>query len=181
MPKNQATEDDIRRGIEGVTDLTAFQKPKVVRDNPFRDTRNDPLVVPERQTEKPPDILPSEGFVTKSNNNKVVSKLKKSSSRSNPRPKRNLKAAKISNRTLSERQDHTEKVTVPMDIELRDSVQSLARQLHNSRRVKAERITSNTVMRVAIRAFLEEFSLDSMDSVNDEQELFELVKKKLYS
>ena len=49
-------------------------------------------------------------------------------------------------------------MTVLLDPELRDGAEALAKKLQRSRLEKGERITANTVIRVALRAMLETFT-----------------------
>ena len=60
---------------------------------------------------------------------------------------------------------------------MRDEVDSLARELQRSKPSKGERITANTVVRVAIRCLLDHFKSETSRSVNSEEELFELVNE----
>lgn len=73
----------------------------------------------------------------------------------------------------------SEKVSLPMPLELRDEVTALARQLQRMRTEKVERITPNTVMRVAIQTFLEQFVPDAVAVSNTESELLEHVRAHL--
>lgn len=70
---------------------------------------------------------------------------------------------------------YTERVTVPLDAELRDGAESLAKDLQRKRTEKGERITANTVMRVALRVMLDEFDPSAADGVNTEEELYQAV------
>lgn len=74
---------------------------------------------------------------------------------------------------------YTERITLSVSTEMRDEVEALARELQRRRTKKEERITANTVMRVAINALLERFSLDAGDVANNEAELLELAKRKV--
>ncbi len=71
---------------------------------------------------------------------------------------------------------YTERITLQLSPEMRDQVDSLARELQRTKTSKDERITSNTVMRVAIRHFLDEFKLRKGEEPNGEEELLTLVK-----
>lgn len=70
----------------------------------------------------------------------------------------------------------SERVTLLMSSEMRDRVESLAKELQRRKTTKSERITSNTVMRVAINAFLESFELREGDVANTEEEFERLVR-----
>jgi len=60
---------------------------------------------------------------------------------------------------------------------MRDQVERLARELQRAKISKKERITGNTVMRVAIRLITSRLGLTPGNAPNDEEELFALVKK----
>jgi hypothetical protein len=62
---------------------------------------------------------------------------------------------------------------------MRDQVERIARELQRSKTSKKERITGNTVMRVAIRLITERFELKPGEGPNDEEELFECIEKAL--
>ncbi len=65
----------------------------------------------------------------------------------------------------------TERIDLPLSEATRDELDCLARRLHRGRPRKGKRITSNTLIRVAIRVLLER--LDGVDlRVSDELELF---------
>jgi hypothetical protein len=66
---------------------------------------------------------------------------------------------------------YTERVTVLMSSEMKDEVDALARELQRGKRAKGERITANTVMRVAIRCFLQRFKVRKGEEPNNEEDL----------
>ena len=55
----------------------------------------------------------------------------------------------------------------------------VVRRLEGRRTEKGERITSNTVIRDALRVFLEHFGDDPDEVANNEEELLELVRRNL--
>jgi hypothetical protein len=59
---------------------------------------------------------------------------------------------------------------------MRDDVERIARELQRSKTSKEERITGNTVMRVAIRLLTEQFDLKGKPAPNNEGELLQFVK-----
>lgn len=73
----------------------------------------------------------------------------------------------------------TERVTLQISPEMRDQVERIARELQRSKTSKKERITGDTVMRVAIRLITERFELKPCEGPNDEEELFECIEKAL--
>ncbi len=72
---------------------------------------------------------------------------------------------------------YTERVTLQISPEMRDEVDSMARELQRSKTSKGERITANSVMRVAIRSFLEVFKQDG-ENIDNEEDLYMAVKKR---
>jgi hypothetical protein len=71
---------------------------------------------------------------------------------------------------------YSERVTLLMSSEMRDRIEALAKELQRRKTTKSERITSNTVMRVAINAFLETFELRDGEVANTEEEFERLVR-----
>ena len=65
----------------------------------------------------------------------------------------------------------TERVTVQMSPEMRDAVCDLARHLQRRRKDKGERITANSVMRVAIQYFLDNVQLERVQGASTELEI----------
>lgn len=75
----------------------------------------------------------------------------------------------------------TERVTLQLSTGMRDAVDALARDLQRRRTAKDERITANTVMRVAINILLERFELGADDVANSEGELLDLATRRICS
>ena len=71
-----------------------------------------------------------------------------------------------------------ENVTVPLSEALRDRSEELARTINRSRTVRKDRITRNSIIRVALQCFLEEFSLASGQAVNSEEELLKAAQSR---
>lgn len=72
---------------------------------------------------------------------------------------------------------YTENVTLPLSTELRDRSEELAKALNRSRSVKKLRLTRNSVIRVALQCFLDEFEPPTDGSVNSEEELLEAFRQ----
>lgn len=53
----------------------------------------------------------------------------------------------------------------------REGAELLAKELQRKRTEKGERITANTIMRVALRTMLENFSSGAKEAINSEEEL----------
>ena len=62
---------------------------------------------------------------------------------------------------------------------MRDSVIAMARDLQRAKTTKDERITANTVMRVAVQLLMENYQFEQGDVANTEEELFQLVARRL--
>jgi len=62
------------------------------------------------------------------------------------------------------------------EAEMRDDFERIARELQRAKTSKEERLTPNTVMRVAIRAMTKRFELKRGQATNTEEELFDLVE-----
>lgn len=75
----------------------------------------------------------------------------------------------------------TERVTLQISPEMRDEVDALARDLQRAKTTKDERITANTVMRVAVQLLMEKYRFEKGDVANTEEELFRLVVQRLKS
>lgn len=73
----------------------------------------------------------------------------------------------------------SERVTLQISAEMPDEVDELARQIQRAKTSKDERITANTVMRVAIRLLTENFKLKAGEGPNNEEELFELASRRM--
>jgi hypothetical protein len=62
---------------------------------------------------------------------------------------------------------------------MRDDVDALARDLQRSKTTKDERVTANTVMRVAAQLLIDHFQFKRGDVVNSEEDLYTLAAQKL--
>jgi hypothetical protein len=73
----------------------------------------------------------------------------------------------------------TERVTLQMGPDMRDDLNLLAARLQRRKTDKSERITANTIMRVAIRILLDEVDLGTGEVANSETDLLRIVRQKL--
>ncbi|MDL5047332.1 hypothetical protein QQ054_15035 [Oscillatoria amoena NRMC-F 0135] len=182
MAKN-VTEEDLAAGMKGLGGFGALS-PR--RDSPFRDSRSE-VKAPEPKTVEVKPAAESRSVY----GTPVVEPAKPAEiKRAEPSPK-TAPAKPVSSPTLREpsrtRQKqpqrkadiYSERVTLQISAEMRDEVDELARQLQRAKTSKDERITANTVMRVAIRLLTENFKLKAGEGPNNEEELFELVAKRL--
>jgi hypothetical protein len=207
MAKGQVTTDDLASGIRsfgGLAQLGGSSRP--VRENPFRDTRGDsvqPVATAPSPTPAPvpeaPRLEVISGIETSSvGEGSVPSPVAVPSA---PRPERERKPAAtrmappakvtppriVSTETTTAAEStgrekktelYTERVTVLLNADLRDRAEALAKELHRRRTQKGERITANTIFRVAIRAMLDTFDPSTSTELNTELDLYEAVLKR---
>jgi hypothetical protein len=64
---------------------------------------------------------------------------------------------------------YTEPVTLKISPEMRDSVIALARDLQRAKTTKDERITANTVIRVAVQILMDNYRFERGDVANTEE------------
>lgn len=174
------TEDDLASGIRSMGGLGTLTRTR--RDSPFRDTREEerpevktvelppPVEAAPRVAEVRNGVKPEPEIVQRAERPRVVAE------RSVPvdKPVRNERK-----KSPQRKADiYSERVTLQMSPEMRDEVDELARQLQRAKTSKDERITANTVMRVAIQAFLEAFDLDPKSCPNSEKELLDVARTR---
>lgn len=182
MAKGQVSEEELARGLKGIGNFGGLSAPRVRRDNPFRDSRPE---APPLEPVKTIEILPTV----------PEKRVSKDGSPTSPRPepkpaaKVSPAASKRSEKTSTARSSETsgtrkadiftERVTLQISPEMRDQVERIARELQRAKTSKEERITSNTVMRVAIQLVTTHFKLRNDQAPNNEEELYEAVKDSL--
>lgn len=191
MAKGHISDDDLTKGLRNFGGLSSFgaQGGKPLRDSPFRVSEPEvqarpvepvrkvvpqpaakPLenkAVQERRGEErlPPQALPEKPIVPKV----AVRKIEAREKVSREERQREKKTER-----------YTERVTVLLDAELRDGAEGLAKELSRRRKEKGgERITANTIMRVALRLVLEKCELSPADAPEDEEEIFAAVCERI--
>jgi hypothetical protein len=203
MPKGQVTDDELATGLKGFGSLSTLSgSARPVRDNPFRDTRTESAqpVVPVPPPEASPmetgpqrievlkiqESLPAEGRAGMPASAPAFSPKPREGKPPSARTPKLVtamasapKAAAVAEIRETKTDLYAERVTVPLSAELRDGAESVAKVLQRRRTEKGERITSNTVIRVALRVLLECFGDNPDEVANNEEELFELVRKNL--
>jgi hypothetical protein len=179
MAKSQVSEEELAKGLKGIGNFSGLS-PRVQRDNPFRDSRQEKVEPPktievrlpsaEPQVAKPtaPNIAPDEPKPMRAfpATPKLRPKVREGESKSR---------AEESARTA----DDFEPVTLQISPEMRDETSALARDLQRAKTTKVERITANTVMRVALRLLLENYQFELGDVANTETELYDLVVQRV--
>lgn len=71
-----------------------------------------------------------------------------------------------------------ENVTVPLSQALRDRSEELSKTINRNRSVRKLRITRNSIIRVALQCFLDDFEPDSNRPINSEDELLQAAKRR---
>lgn len=194
MAKSQITEDDITQGIQTLGGFgNLAQKPR--RDSPFGSdfaakkvepklpapTVSAPAPEPVRPPITAQAAVPTQPLAKRV---EVVVPLREEAPQIQRTlaPKIAAPKKEVSIETENEREGHpksetlTERITLQMSPEMRDSVNEIARQLQRTKREKGERITANTVMRVAIQSLIDSFDPKSIRGVSSEEELFQEMK-----
>ena len=183
MAKGQITEEQLQAGMKGLSGFGALSgKPAPARrDSPFRDSRTEAPPEPktievERPVEPKPEPVVRAVPRHPEPEAKPVAVPTKSVQVERPAVMRSSQAKAPQSRRKADL--FTERVTLQMSAEMRDQVDELARQLQRMKTSKEERITANTVMRVAIRLLLEEFTPSHGVEINSEDDLLKALLER---
>jgi len=168
MAKGQVTEKDLELGLKKAGGFSGLSK-KTRRDSPFGQEHAKPVAEPQiSQSEK---RLKPEKVVSE----KIVEVNKKASS-PNSSLKKNIENAEKALATKAE--TFSERITLNITPDMRDKAEMIARGLQRRKADRTERITANTIYRVAIEALLADEDFLKNISPNTEQELLDAVKAK---
>lgn len=143
------------------------ERPKEFRDGPLGPP-------PERPVQPTPTPTP------------IVNRPSIEARRSEPKPEvfpakpqaQRAKPSEVESPSTSAPDSFTEKVSLPLTRSLRDRSEQLARLLNRSRTIRKSRITSNSIIRVALETFLDSFAPPSSQSINSEEDLLKAVRHK---
>jgi hypothetical protein len=192
MAKGNVTTENLVSGMKSFGGLSSLGgAPRPARDNPFRDTRAEPVqpvasvapVAPAAPPEPAPDaprlevINGHEKPGVEGAKNKLAPRPPRAAEKLEPPPSP-LVPERSSNGRENKTDLYTERVTLLLNAELRDGAEALAKQLHRSRTQKGERITANTVIRVALRVMLERLQPTEPTMLNTEEQLYEFALKR---
>lgn len=166
MPNPLAQDEKLSETLDASGGLQQFrsvaQRPKTVRDDPFG--RPPPTPVPAAP--QPAPVSPT-----------VEAPLKDSRSAARPTTKPPEPPARDEPAPdVAEGSEFTENVTVPLSRALRDRSEELAKSLNRNRSIRKSRITRNSIIRVALECFLDDFSPESGQAVNSEDELLQAAR-----
>ncbi len=188
MAKGQVTEEELSKGIQGMGSMSALSPNKPKRDSPFRDTRDSEPKPASKETKEVREVRlnPSPSAEPKleerpSSMADGQSPVRQSLGRTPlvarsvpPRPR--VEESMLEKDIPTKAEVYSERVTVPLSSEMKVQLDLLAKELQKIRPAKRERITANTLVRVAIAAFLESFQTTPISS---EEELLEVVRMRL--
>jgi hypothetical protein len=186
MAKSQVTEQDLEQSLQtlGGFGNLATQKPR--RDSPFG---SDFARRPEESkpvSEATPQRMAEVSQRSRASGHGVELVEEEREPRLTKRPSTTVPIETISKAASEEKKDNhpksdtlTERITLQMSPEMRDAVNDYARQLQRRRKDKGERITANSVMRVAIQHFLDNFELERVQGASSEEELFATIQRKI--
>ncbi len=193
MAKGQVTDKELATGLKTFGGFGALgesgSRPR--REDPFRDTRAEaPPATPRMEVVKtPPADVPAPAVAIAPVEHTAPAEIVEHSPVRAPRPEVSRRARTVkreesspepvSNGHEKKSELYTERVTVPLDAELRDAAEALAKVFQRRRTDKGERITANTVMRVALRVVLDELDPRTVGVVNTEEEFFQAVRAGL--
>lgn len=180
MAKGQISDDELQNSLRAIGTLGGITSSGARRDSPFGAgvvRKGEPLLTsvtevsapaePEPRSAIPIEVPPAQQPYTDHRRSVKMDRF--------PRKP----ATTAASRTESNARRFGEKVSLQMPPEMRDDVNFLATKLQRRKTTKEQRITANTVMRVAIQFLLEELKLRDTDHANTEEELFDLVKRKI--
>lgn len=172
MAKGQVSEEELTKGLKGIGNFGGLAA-KVQRDNPFRDSRSD-------RAQQPKTIdVPSEPRIAKGRVHEAAKPLSKPVRALPPAPKERTENPRSVDGAARKADIFTERVTLQISPDMRDEIDALARDLQRSRTTKEERITANTVMRVALELLMKNYQFERGDVANNEAELYDLIVRRL--
>jgi hypothetical protein len=173
MAKGQVSEEELTKGLKGIGNFGGLS-PKVQRDNPFRDSRSD-------KAEQPKTIdvrSASEPQTAKARIPDAAKPGPKPLRTLTPAPKERAENLRSEDSVARKADIFTERVTLQISPDMRDEIDGLARDLQRARTTKEERITANTVMRVALQLLMKNYQFERGDVANNEAELYDLIVRR---
>jgi hypothetical protein len=172
----KVTEEDLLAGVGGgFGNITQMATGRPIRDNPFRDTRDEtPTLRPQLEVKTASDS----GLET--NAPKAPSRGQATSTIHVAPSPIQARAPKVRPLKKQRKTDlYTEKISTFLTPEMRDELEATARLLHRNRLVKGDSITVHTLIRSGVRVMTELLEFTEADVINSEEELLALIKRKL--
>lgn len=170
MAKNNQPGGTLASNMEVTSGLQAFRSvasgPTAVIDSPFG-----------RPVASPAPTITRAEVVTEPQKVAAIESPPRPTRKTTSRPKV-AKEPEVSEGDEVSADANEEKITVPLSQELRDQSEELARVINRNRSVRKNRITRNSIIRVALQCFLEDFALPTGRPVNSEVELLEAARSR---
>jgi hypothetical protein len=164
MSKGQASEQDLNAGLAAVgslANLSTVSRPR--KDNPFSFGEEAGDVKGRTPITVASQAPPSEPTAKERT----------------PRREATSRTDRSATPSKKAETEFTDDVTVPMTAEMRTKATLFAANLQRRRTTKSERLTANSIFRVAIQVALDAFQDEDVPSVNSEEELLEAARKLL--
>jgi hypothetical protein len=197
MAKGQVTDQELETGLQSLGGLGGIAASGARRDSPFgagfvkksvpeSNTRaeateaklqvaaNVAVVAPVAQ-----EVVPSRVEAIAPSTASVVAVGEHTSTARRPRAVEAPMPADVAPVSSRKSDSFSERVTLQMSPEMRDELTLLAARLQRRKTDKTERITANTIMRVAIQMVLDEIDFGEGDIINSEVDLDRVVRAKL--
>lgn len=169
MAKGQASGEELTSALRSVGTLSSLARPGATRrDSPFAGVAGEP--VPAPQPPAKPELPAPTPRPTPVAPRRVVAPAEP---KAQPQPAREVRRKRL--------REFTDEVTVPMTAEMRTRASLLAADLQRRRTDRTERLTANSVFRVAIETFLDRFTAKDFAKASNEEELLALAKDALGS
>lgn len=169
MAKGQASGEELTSALRSVGTLSSLARPGTARrDSPFAGVAAEPVPAPQPPAKpEPPAPAPRPAPAAPQ---RVVAPVEPEAQR---QPAREARRKRL--------REFTDEVTVPMTAEMRTRASLLAADLQRRRTDRTERLTANSVFRVAIETFLERFTAKDFAKASTEEQLLALATKVLRS
>jgi hypothetical protein len=192
MAKGNVTDEDFASSLRSLGGLGGIASSGARRDSPFGsdfarkvppDTSSEPRPA-QPDVEKTIDLKPAREIASAP----AVTPLKDPGTKLSPpprvavtpKPREKAKPIEIAPRISTRKLDSfSEKVTIQMAPDMRDELNLTASKLQRRKTDKSERITANTLMRIAIRILLDEVDLEAGEIGNTEEELLRIAREKI--
>ena len=183
MAKGQITEKDLEIGLKQAGGFSGLTQSKARRDSPFGSEYAKPVEqkvandAVEKESSKTVELTPVQKKQPEQAPAKKTPAAKPKKVETTKPTVATKKVKETPRRTKADL--FSERITLNVSPDTRDQAETLARTFQRRKSDKTERITANTIYRVAIQAVIEELDLLEDLSPNTEEELLELVKEKL--
>jgi len=179
MAKGQVTEKDLELGLKKAGGFSGLAK-KARRDSPFGQEHAKPVA--DAQNSEPKKVskrVNSEKTIPE----KAVEKVIEVKRAPKQEAKQQLKSTSqnddsIQKAVTTKAEAFSERITLNITPDMRDKAEMIARGLQRRKADRTERITANTIYRVAIEALLANEDFLKSISPNTEKELLDAVKAK---